>query len=108
MEGIWSTRVGRHTAAAIAGTSPANDQCMAKGHQSRLASEREARLEADARADTEHDRRVAVERLNASLAHDLARASECRLLWLRCPPRVVVGLLGLGTGAALTVAATGR
>jgi hypothetical protein len=70
-----------------------------------FGEERAARLEADARADAERERRQALERLNASLAHDLARASECRLLGVPCLPRVVVGLLGIGTGVGLMVAA---
>lgn len=36
---------------------------------------------------SERDRREAVERLNASIARDLQKATNCRLLIVRCPTR---------------------
>jgi hypothetical protein len=66
-----------------------------------LNLERAARLLADTRADNAMTRLGISEGLNTRLAADIKSASECRLLWMRCPSRPVMFAAGVLAGGAV-------
>lgn len=60
-----------------------------------LDAEHQAHLAADLRADNASTRLTASEDLNARLATDIKKASECKILFLRCPSRGVMFVAGV-------------
>lgn len=68
-------------------------------------SERDARIGLGLLYGADTLRRVALEQLNVRLAHDVATAGQCRILWVAaCPSRKEVFIGGTLLGAAAKVA----
>lgn len=82
-----------HAAFVVSRQEADSLRVAASAFEHAFGAEREARLEADARADAERARRQAVERLNVRLASDLRHARDCKLLGVPCPSRTATGLV---------------